>query len=441
MNNTEPYTSKILLVDDEKGILASLSRLLDEIDNFEVFAYDSAIDALTFLERTSVDLIISDMRMPKMDGATFLAKVAKRWPDTARIILTGFADMESTIRAINEGHISHYISKPWDDEKLVTKINEALELKHLRDENKKLINIKEQQRRQLQLLTEEQENIIQKRTEELRETAQQLDIAYKELQESYYQSIPVLSHIVELNERQKKHHAKRVASISKIICKQLGLADAQTRQIFIGALLHDIGKIGLEQGILSKKMPSLTPVELKRYQQHTLLGESTLLSFDPLKEASSVVRSHHERYDGKGFPDKLKNDAIPLGARVVAVANDYDNLQLPSNFLGTSLTSIQAHEYILKESGKRYDPTVVDAFDKVIDLVRSKFSSAKESILTLDQVIPGMKLGQDLVNHHGMVMLAAGRVLTEAHIKKLKQFEHAFETKLQIGIIQQTKTN
>lgn len=429
-------TATLLVVDDEENILSSLVRLFSDEDGFDVIAKSSATDALAVLEDRPVDIIISDMRMPIMDGATFLAQAAQRWPDTARMLLTGFSDMESTVRAINEGHISHYISKPWDDDDLVDKVKNALELKRLREQNKVLLQIKEQQRAELQALTENQEAIIRSRTEELQQTASQLDVAYQELQESYYQSIPLLSNLVEMNERHKKNHAARVANIAKIIGEEMQLPDREMRQLFIGALLHDIGKLGLEQSIRGKSTDSMSPLERKRYQQHAILGESALLSFDPLRDAAQIVRSHHERFDGKGFPGKLSGSDIPLGARIVAVANDYDNILLPNNFLGKNLNDMQAHEFIIQESGKRYDPQVVSAFDTVIDKVRLLLAKDREALLPLDKIEPGMTLSQDLINQHGMVMLVAGRVLTEAHIKKLQQFERAFDTKLMISIKQ-----
>ncbi|RLT90696.1 MULTISPECIES: HD domain-containing phosphohydrolase [unclassified Ketobacter] len=429
-------TATLLVVDDEENILSSLVRLFSDEDGFDVIAKSSATDALAVLEDRPVDIIISDMRMPIMDGATFLAQAAQRWPDTARMLLTGFSDMESTVRAINEGHISHYISKPWDDDDLVDKVKNALELKRLREQNKVLLQIKEQQRAELQALTENQEAIIRSRTEELQQTASQLDVAYQELQESYYQSIPLLSNLVEMNERHKKNHAARVANIAKIIGEEMQLPDREMRQLFIGALLHDIGKLGLEQSIRGKSTDSMSPLERKRYQQHAILGESALLSFDPLRDAAQIVRSHHERFDGKGFPGKLSGSDIPLGARIVAVANDYDNILLPNNFLGKNLNDMQAHEFIIQESGKRYDPQVVSAFDAVIDKVRLLLAKDREALLPLDKIEPGMTLSQDLINQHGMVMLVAGRVLTEAHIKKLQQFERAFDTKLMISIKQ-----
>lgn len=424
---------QILLVDDEHNILSSLSRLLEE-ENYSVMTASSGAEGLRLLEENKIDLIISDMRMPQMDGASFLKQAAEKWPESIRILLTGFADMKSTIAAVNEGQIFQYITKPWNDEDLLRRVRSALELKQLKDYNLHLERIQAQQNARLLELTEQQETIIQRRTAELEQTALQLDSAYQELQETYYQTVPLLANLIELNERHKRQHGARVAKVTELIAKGMQLPDHEARQCFFGAVLHDIGKIGLEPAILGKSVLEMTPMELKRYQQHTQLGETALLSFDPLREAAQIVLHHHERYDGKGFPARLAGAKIPLGARIVAVADDYDNLQLPNNFLGKVLTEIQAHEFILAESGKRYDPGVVTVFDRVFEQIQTLLSQKKEAILTTDKIKAGMKLSRDLVNQNGMVMLAAGKSLTDNYITKLKQFEITFNTRLQVVV-------
>lgn len=432
-NDSFTSSGLILLVDDEHNILSSLSRLLEEED-YCVMTASSGADGLRILEQNKVDLIISDMRMPQMDGASFLKQAAEKWPESIRILLTGFADMKSTIAAVNEGQIFQYITKPWNDEDLLRLVRDALELKQIKDYNQHLERIQAQQNARLLELTEQQETVIQRRTAELEQTALQLDSAYQELQETYYQTVPLLANLIELNERHKKQHGARVAKVTELIAKGMQLPDHEARQCFFGAVLHDIGKIGLEPAVLGKSALEMTPMELKRYQQHPQLGEAALLSFDPLKEAAQIVLHHHERYDGKGFPARLTGVKIPLGARIVAVADDYDNLQLPNNFLGKVLTETQAHEYILSESGKRYDPGVVSVFDQMFEQIRTLMSQKKEVILTTDKIRPGMKLSRDLVNQNGMVMLAAGKPLTENYILKLRQFETTFNTRLQVAV-------
>ena len=429
----------ILLVDDEDNILSSLRRLLEEED-YGVITANSGAKGLQILDENPVDLIISDMRMPNMDGATFLQQVAQHWPESIRILLTGFSDMKSTIAAVNEGHIYQYITKPWNDEDLLRRVKNALEVKQLREYSRHLERIQAEQNKRLLELTEHQEEIIKHRTAELEQTASQLEMAYQELQETYFQTVPLLANLVELNERYKKQHSKRVANCVELMVKQMELNDHDVRQYLIAALLHDIGKIGIDPAILGKSPQEMTPKELQHYQQHAQLGETALLSYDPLREASLIIRHHHERFDGKGFPDRLAGSNIPLGSRMIAIADDYDNLQLPNNFLGRVLTDSQAFEFIMSEAGKRYDPNVADVFRKVIEQVREGNADSREILLSIDKVRPGMRLSRDLLNHYGMVMLAAGKALTENHILKLKQFEKTFDTHLQLAIQQPGNT-
>ena len=425
---------QLLLVDDEVHILSSLSRLFEDEDDIMVTTCECAKDGLKHLEEEECDLVISDMKMPEMDGAAFLSEVARRWPSTDRMLLTGFADITSAIKAINDGQISQYMSKPWDDDDLLKRVRKLLDVRHLKEKNRQLTKIKDRQHEQLQKLTRDQERIIKSRTEELEQTANQLDMAYEELKESYFQCIPLLASLVDLNEKNKKGHAKRVAAITDLISAQMKLSTADQRLFHISALVHDIGKIGIDQEIQRKSVDKMSRGELIIYKQHTLLGESALMAFDPIQQAALIVRSHHERYDGRGFPNKLTGELIPLGARIIAVANDYDNLLLPNNFMGEAMSDQQAYQVIIKESGKRYDPEVVTAFDYVYDSILAIHAKDMQITLPVNQLKPGMQLCNDLINHHGIVMLAAGRTLTEGLIEKLAQFEAAFDTKLQVPV-------
>lgn len=427
--------ASILLVDDEAYVLSSLRRLFEDDSSIHVCTAGDGLNALDIMQEQVFDLVISDMNMPGMDGATFLTEVAHRWPDTDRILLTGYADVPSAIKAINEGKISQYLSKPWDDDDLLKRVNEILLTHHLKSENKRLVKIRDEQHQQLKELTDKQEQIIRSRTEELQQTADQLDLAYEELQQSYLECVPLLAALVDLNEKTKKGHAKRVAGISDLISSDMKLSARDQRLVHVSALVHDIGKIGLDQAIQRKSLSDMSRGELRLYRQHTLLGESTLMAFEPIQQAANIVRSHHERYDGAGFPDKLKGDAIPVGARIIAVANDYDNLLLPNNFMGKAMEDGEAYNFIIKESGKRYDPDVVTAFDHVYDRILEIHAKSMQITLPVSKLAAGMVLSNDLINLHGIVMLAAGRTLTESLIEKLVEFEEAFSTRLQVSIV------
>ena len=158
-----PFT--ILLVDDEINILKALNRLL-RTDGYRLLTAGSGVDALIIMAREPVDLVISDMRMPEMDGAIFLAKVRQNWPDTIRILLTGHADMVQTVAAINQGEIYRYIAKPWDDQELLILVRQALEQLHLRRENQRLLRLTAEQNEALKEANNTLEMKVAQRTAE-----------------------------------------------------------------------------------------------------------------------------------------------------------------------------------------------------------------------------------------------------------------------------------
>ncbi|MBC7183788.1 MAG: response regulator, partial [Marinobacter sp.] len=179
-----PPDASLLLVDDEDNILRSLKRVLRR-EPYEILTASSGEEALEKMAAQNFDLVISDARMPGMDGPTLLSQIKRKYPRCIRILLTGYADMGSTIKAINEGQIYRYISKPWDDEELKLVIRQALAFQYSERRRLALEKLTRKQNKELQALNESLEQKVEARTEELKETADMLDLAYKELRQSY----------------------------------------------------------------------------------------------------------------------------------------------------------------------------------------------------------------------------------------------------------------
>ncbi|MEM6986940.1 MAG: response regulator [Pseudomonadota bacterium] len=213
-DETQPV---VLCVDDETSILSSLKRALRK-QPFELLTENSGEEALALFEQRKIDLIISDMRMPSMTGAEVLARVYNQWPDTLRILLTGYSDMESTVAAINEGQIHRYLNKPWDNDELTTAINSALETKRLRDENAALTELTQKQNAELQSFNEELESKVAARTAELA-------AAHTELRNSYQSAISVFAQLIELREGTNHNHSQIVADTCVQLGKALELSD------------------------------------------------------------------------------------------------------------------------------------------------------------------------------------------------------------------------
>jgi response regulator RpfG family c-di-GMP phosphodiesterase len=408
----------VICVDDEQNILSALKRLFRPA-GYNLLVADSGAKALALMEQTDVDLVVSDMRMPEMDGARFLAEVKRRWPDTIRILLTGYADLESTVAAVNEGGIYCYIAKPWEDNHLRVTVQRALDLKALTAERQILLELTSQQNEELKALNTSLEDKVEARTEEIRQTAMFVELAYEQLKKSYREAIPVFAHLIELRDGLATGHGHRVAEHAQAIGKELGLDEQTLEHVNNAALLHDIGKFGLSDELIRKPYNALTAEEQKEVQKHPVTGQAALMSLHALDEAGRYIRSHHERFDGKGYPDGLSGDRIPLGARILTVANEHDNL-LTGVLLGEELIPDDARYFLVESKGKRYDPIVVDAFLRVLDRDQGQNHYVTELKLSVDDVREGMILARDLLGKNRLLLLKRGHVLTERNIEKLR---------------------
>ena len=416
--------STLLLVDDEQNILSSLKRIFRPLP-YTVLTAQRGAEALEILEKTEVDIIISDMRMPEMDGAQLLATVSSRWPETVRILLTGFADLSSTIKAVNEGHIYKYISKPWEENDLKLTVHNALETKFLQAERERLLKLTQRQNEELKDLNSNLERKVEERTEELR-------VAHESLRKSYFSSIKTFSNLIELSEGATSGHSKRVAELAQKVAQKLGLGKEQTQQIFFAALLHDIGKIGLPADLIMRPTKTLTPEEKRVLAKHPVLGEAVLMGFEPLHEAAKLIRSHHEYFDGSGYPEGLAGGDIPLGARILAAVNDYDTLQ-HGGASAHRLTEAEAREHMLRYRGPLYDPKVIDAFITTNKQVTNEVRSASVKIDDKELRV-GMVLAKDLLTRHGILILSEGHILDEHMIERIHRFSRTSGEKLDIQI-------
>ncbi len=422
MDDPLQTAATLLLVDDEPGILSSLRRLL-RIRGYTIHCAQSGQAGLEVLEREPVDLVISDMRMPEMDGARFLEQVRARWPQTVRILLTGYADIASTIDAINRGEIYRYVAKPWDDNDLLLIVRDALERQRLTSENERLLALTRAQNEELRDLNAHLEDKVRQRTAEIEQINGFLNLTNAQLKQNFLISIKMFSGLIELRGGAMSGHARRVAELSRRLAQELAPLlelDAKQRQdIFFAALLHDVGKIGLPDALLGRPVARMNGDEFGQYRKHAAAGETALMPLEELRNVAHIVRSHHERYDGQGFPDGLKGDEIPLGARLVSVVNDYDGLQ-NGTLSERRMTADQARTAVLQGRGKRYDPQVVDAFVAVLAAVDRQI--VHERAVSPADLKVGMVLSRDLISREGALLLSAERALDVALIRQIQDY-------------------
>ena len=253
-----------------------------------------------------------------------------------------------------------------------------------------------------------------------------LGMAHDKLKKSFITSIRVFSNLIEMREGGMAGHSRRVADIARAIAQRLGMSAAEVQDVFLAGLLHDVGKIGLPDRLLEKPFTSLTPDERSEVIKHPIKGQVALMALEQLQEATKFIRGHHERFDGLGYPDKLLGLEIPMGARILAVANDYDSVQF-GNLLTRQLKQADAVAFIDEGRGRRYDVQVVDAFMEVIGKGHAVPQPGTELSLRSGQIKPGMVLSRDLMSKAGDLLLAKDYMLDEQLIGQIMNYERMGE--------------
>ena len=418
-----PYRPKVLLVDDEESILNSLRRLLRS-QPYDVLLATSGAQALEILTQQPVDLVMSDARMPNMDGATLLAHVHELYPATTRIMLTGYADPAAIIKAINEGRINRYISKPWNDDEMLVTLRQALEHQHSERERQRLEQLAQVQNDQLKLLNSTLEKHVAARTAELQQTADMLDLAYEELKHSYVTGTEVFSLLANLRLPPAKQTNRQIIELVRAYCKMHGIDEASSRDLTMAAALYNIGKLSWTDNMMVTPADLLRHTERDRYRGYPKQSESLLMTLDPMKDAARLILHHQERWDGSGFPDRLRGEAIPLGSRLLKLAVDFVELQR-GLILERQMNSDEALLYLRQYAGKLYDPELVEDFIQVCAAFLSDVVLADPDVKVLGtrELAAGMILARNLNADNGMLLLNAGKVLSELLVDKLISFE------------------
>lgn len=307
-------------------------------EGFSCREASNGAEALETLARDPVPLLLTDLRMPQMDGIELLRQVRARHPDTAVVMITAVAEVEVAVSCLAMGAMD-YLTKPFHLDEVRARVSQALEKRRLILENR-----------------DYQEHLEQ------RVAAQ----AHR-LEELFLASLQSLAQALEVKDPYTRGHSLRVASFSSAIARGLGLDSDVIRQVELGGQVHDIGKIGVREEVLNKPGP-LTDEEYAHIMTHPIVGWQILeplLGDNPM--ALSIVRSHHERFDGTGTPDRLSGQAIPLEARIAAVADSYDAMTSGRPYRGNQLTHEQAIEELRRCAGTQFDPEMVAAFIKAVD--------------------------------------------------------------------------
>jgi putative nucleotidyltransferase with HDIG domain len=327
---------QVLVVDDDRAVRRSLAKVLETI-GLTAHEAETGAEAMAMLDRfDDVPLVVTDIYMPEMDGLALLEQVLRRRPDTAVLVLTGVAEVSTAVEALQRGAYD-YLAKPILIEEFKTRVEKALERRRLSIENRFL-----------------QQTYQQRLESQVRELA-------RRNQEQFLGQIQMAVQMLEKKDQYTRGHSRRVSHYAVKTAVMMGLSGNWLDQIRLGGELHDIGKIGTRDLVLNKAGP-LSPEEFDHIKLHVVEGEEIL---EPLRRdhpvVLEIVRSHHERMDGSGFPDGLTGDAIPVGARLVAVADAFDAMTTNRSYRPCRPVE-DAMEELARCAGRQFDPDAVSAF-------------------------------------------------------------------------------
>ncbi len=376
----EPLKQKhsILIVDDEESILNAFKRILADED-YEIQTARDGLDGLNKMREAQkpFSLIISDQRMPVMNGVQFFAQAKEISPDAVRILLTGYADTDAIIDAVNKGGIHLYFTKPWREEELVSHIKQSLSQTELLMENRRLVELTKKQNKELAELNKTLETKIKEKTSDLLAKAEELRESYEKSQMLLDGTVKTMSKIVETRDPYTFGHEAKVAIISCRIAEEMHLSKEQIEAIHISATLHDIGKISVPSEILTKP-GRLSDLEMEIIKTHCRVAYDILKTIKFPYPVADIILQHHERMNGSGYPQGLKEESILLEARIIGTADVIDAMASHRPYrpaLGVGV----AMEEIVRCRGKLYDSAVVDACIRIYETTGKEAFSQTEN--------------------------------------------------------------
>lgn len=327
----------VLLVDDEINNLQLLKRTLR--GKYNILTASNGKEGLEVLENNigRISLIVSDHKMPVMEGTEFLEKANKISPDVIKILLTGFSDIEILMDAVNKCNLFQYMLKPFDPQELEQVIENGIDKFDLASSKSSILT---------------------------------------DLRELFYKTIKSISSALDAKDPYTHGHSLRVTLYSLILAKELNLTDKSLEEIELAGLLHDIGKIAIPQSILCKP-GKLTDEEFAIMKSHPENSEKLISNIKKLEGITNWLKAHHEKWDGSGYPGHLKGEEIPISARIIALADTYDAMTSTRSYR-KALEHEVAIEEIKRCSGTQFDPNLAALFIKLADTIKAAKENPEE---------------------------------------------------------------
>ena len=416
-------SKRILLVDDEAAILRSLQRLLRR-RGYEILTAESGIAALALLETASVDVIISDMRMPNMNGAEFLAKARGLRPDSVRILLTGYSDMECTIKAINDGGIYGYLSKPWDGDELLDLIASALAINPVLDKSAKVVLGMHRENQKLK-------QCVERQSREMAMSDQYVKDAYQSVQKQQQLTEDCLLNLLDMKLKGHRDVCFKVASIARQIAGQLCLSGSDVELIRRGAELYGIGKIALPDMLLTVPQEQFTPEQKAEYLSYPVHTATVLMGFPAYQEVADMLFLHKAYLNGSGYPVKIEAGRKRLVSNILMLAVDYVEYSI-----GWVTGQGERHETTvaaLQSRSDQYDERLLAAVSTVTMEVATLQTDAS-MIVPVSSLVSGMLLQRDLNSPQGILLIRKGTALSDNIIHQLRRLQANIEERLLLDV-------
>lgn len=404
--NAKPTPASLLIVDDDRDVLDTLrDQLLWE--GYGVTACISAEEGIAQLRQTDFSAIISDQHMPGMTGLEFFGAARDIQPNASRILITGVLALDTVVGAINQGEIFRFLAKPWSRAELLATVENAVQRHRLLVDNVRLRADTMKLNRQLALANAE----LMAKFELLTTQKTELDAAHEALNSNFEHSLELCYRIINTFYPLLGARTKAVVELCRKMTAAGDLSAEEKRVLVTSAWLHEIGLIGVKREVLHKlfnRPKECTNEEWTLIRQHPIYGQTLAGFVDRLDGVGETIRSHHERFDGKGYPDRLTGQNIPWPARCLAVA---------AAFVECGLPALEASDYIAKESGCAFDPEAVRLFFKTAQVTELPKTMREVSIADLR---PGMALAKGIFSPAGLLLIPEGQHLTEPTITKIR---------------------
>jgi response regulator RpfG family c-di-GMP phosphodiesterase len=393
---------RVLVVDDEPQILENVRRILGK-KGFYTDGANNGLEAVEAMARNPAELVLMDMRMPVMNGLEALKRIKNDTPDAEVIMVTAVGEVEVAVECMKAGAIG-YLTKPINVEHLFLEIDRALTHRRLYREN---LDYKRN------LETKVGERTVEVRT------------LHTQLETNFFKTIMMFVDMIGLYDPFLGGHVKRVAILAERTGRRFQLGEKKLQELEIAGLLHDLGRMGMPEKMRDVPIKELSEKEIELLSDQTVMTQRVLSPIERLADVGVMIRSHLEWLDGRGFPDGLKNDSIPLESKILCVANAYDEVKNRRRFKQSRPSEGKSGEETamahLKESaGKQFDGKVVEKLLEALEEI--KLGQMGAMTVLVNELKEGMTLADDMYSDDGRLLLAKDNQVSAIQVARIQNY-------------------